>query len=299
MEITVYADVLLAVNFLIDYLLLLFCARLSGRRIIRKRLLAGALVGALTSLVIFLPPLSFWPMTLLKAGIAVLMVRLAYPWLSWRVFFRDSFLFFTVSFLLAGICLGLWLGLETAGVLCYNGVTYFDVSRGTLLLSMTVAYLVLTVYARFRALPSGEQYTAFLSRGGRTLRLAAIRDSGNRLAEPFSGEPAAVADLRTVQELLTAEEIAAALRPDQVGSGGMQQLRLIPCRTACGAGAMIAFHPDRLVLEGEEGCLTVEEIWIAVSVDPLGSGDFSLLLPAAFSGLPIKEGTGCLQASQS
>ena len=46
MEITVYADVLLAVNFLIDYLLLLFCARLSGRRIIRKRLLAGALVGA-------------------------------------------------------------------------------------------------------------------------------------------------------------------------------------------------------------------------------------------------------------
>ena len=132
-----------------------------------------------------------------------------------------------------------------------------------------------------------------------TLRLAAIRDSGNRLTEPFSGEPAAVADLRTVQELLTAEEIAAALRPDQVGSGGMQQLRLIPCRTACGAGAMIAFHPDRLVLEGEEGCLTVEEIWIAVSVDPVGSGDFSLLLPAAFSGLPIKEGTGCLQASQS
>ena len=111
MEITVYADVLLAVNFLIDYLLLLFCARLSGRRIIRKRLLAGALGGALTSLVIFLPPLSFWPMTLLKAGIAVLMVRLAYPWLSWRVFFRDSFLFFTVSFLLAGICLGLCLGL--------------------------------------------------------------------------------------------------------------------------------------------------------------------------------------------
>ena len=112
MEITVYADVLLAVNFLIDYLLLLFCARLSGRRMIRKRLLAGALVGALTSLVIFLPPLSFWPMTLLKAGIAALMVRLAYPWLSWRVFFRDSFLFFTVSFLLAG---GLLLHRRGAG----------------------------------------------------------------------------------------------------------------------------------------------------------------------------------------
>ena len=147
---------------------------------------------------------------------------------------------------------------------------------------MTAAYLVLTVYARFRALPSGEQYTAFLSRGGRTLRLAAIRDSGNRLTEPFSGEPAAVADLRTVQELLTAEEIAAALRPDQVGSGGMQQLRLIPCRTACGVGAMIAFHPDRLVLEGEEGCLTVEEDLDRSIGGPGGQRRF---FPAAASGV--------------
>ena len=299
MEITVYADVLLGVNFLIDYLLLLFCARLSGRRLLRKRMLCGALLGAFASLVIFLPPLSFWPMTLLKAGTAVLMVRIAYSWLGWKVFFRDSFLFFTVSFLLAGICLGLWLGLGTAGVLCYNGVTYFDVSLQTLLFSMTAAYLLLTVYARFRALPQGEQYTAVLSRGGHRVRLTAIRDSGNRLAEPFSGEPAAVADLRAVQELLTAGEIAAVLCPDRMDAESRSGLRLIPCRTACGTGAMAAFRPDRLVLEGEEGTLTVEEIWIAVSAEPVGGGEFSLLLPAAFSGLPIKEGIECLQASHS
>ena len=298
MEITVYADVLLGVNFLIDYLLLLFCARLSGRRLLRKRMLCGALLGAVTSLVIFLPLLSFWPMTLLKAGTAVLMVRIAYPWLGWKVFLRDSFLFFTVSFLLAGICLGLWLGLGTAGVICYNGVTYFDVSLQTLLISMTAAYLLLTVYARFRALPQGEQYTAVLVRGGHQVQLSAIRDSGNRLAEPFSGEPAAVADLRAVQGLLSAEEIAAALCPDRMAGESRAGLRLIPCRTACGTGAMAAFRPDRLVLEGEEGTLMVEEIWIAVSAEPVGGGEFSLLLPAAFSGLPIKEGIECLQASQ-
>lgn len=299
-EIPVYADVLMAVNFLIDYLLLLFCARLSGRRILRKRLLSGALVGAFASLVIFLPPLPFWPMTLLKAGTAVLMVRIAYPWLGWWGLVRDGFLFFTVSFLLAGICLGLWLGLGTAGVICYNGVTYFDVSLGTLLASMTAAYLVLTLYARFRTLPSGEHFTAVLTRNGKSLRLPALRDSGNRLTEPFSGDPAAVADLHAVQGLLTAEEIAAVLQAGQSSSFSSDpRLRLVPCRTACGAGAMLAFRPDQLLLEGEEGCQTVEEIWIAVTADPMGSGEFSLLLPAVFSGLPIKEGTKCLQALQS
>ena len=47
MEIPVYADVLMAVNFLIDYLLLLFCARLSGRRILRKRSCPGLWSGHL------------------------------------------------------------------------------------------------------------------------------------------------------------------------------------------------------------------------------------------------------------
>ena len=227
-------------------------------------------------------------------------VRIAYPWLGWWGLVRDGFLFFTVSFLLAGICLGLWLGLGTAGVICYNGVTYFDVSLGTLLASMTAAYLVLTLYARFRALPSGEHFTAVLTRNGKSLRLPALRDSGNRLTEPFSGDPAAVADLHAVQGLLTAEEIAAVLQAGQGSSFSSDpRLRLVPCRTACGAGAMLAFRPDQLLLEGEEGCQTVEEIWIAVTADPMGSGEFSLLLPAVFSGLPIKEGTKCLQALQS
>lgn len=283
-----------------NYLLLLFCARLSGRRILRKRLLSGALVGAFASLVIFLPPLPFWPMTLLKAGTAVLMVRIAYPWLGWWGLVRDGFLFFTVSFLLAGICLGLWLGLGTAGVICYNGVTYFDVSLGTLLASMTAAYLVLTLYARFRRCHRGAFYQLSLPGTERAFGSRALRDSGNRLTEPFSGDPAAVADLHAVQGLLTAEEIAAVLQAGQGSSFSSDpRLRLVPCRTACGAGAMLAFRPDQLLLEGEEGRQTVEEIWIAVTADPMGSGEFSLLLPAVFSGLPIKEGTKCLQALQS
>ena len=115
MEVTVYADVLMAVNFLIDYLLLLFCGRLGGRAIFRRRLLLGALIGALVSLVIFLPPLPFWAMTGIKLLSAAAMVALAFRWQGVRGFCWDVFLFFTVSFLLAGICLGLWLGFAPGG----------------------------------------------------------------------------------------------------------------------------------------------------------------------------------------
>ena len=292
MEIGVYVDVLLVLNFIIDYLLLLFCGRLAGRRIHRRRLLAGALLGALVSLAIFLPPMGFWLLAGVKLGSACAMVRLSFPWQGAWAFAREVFLFFTVSFLLAGICLGLWLGLGVGGVLCYNGVTYFDVSILSLLLSITAAYLLLGAYARLRGLPEEERCTASITWQGRSVTLPALRDSGNRLTEPFSGLPAAVAGLEALQPLLDAESMAAILSR-QLPETGL--LRPIPCRTAYGGGLLPAFRPDRVELQGAEGALLVEELYIAISPERVGTADFQLLLPAAFSGIPLKKGeTACL-----
>ena len=158
MEVTVYADVLMAVNFLIDYLLLLFCGRLGGRAIFRRRLLLGALIGALVSLVIFLPPLPFWAMTGVKLLSAAAMVALAFRWQGVRGFCWDVFLFFTVSFLLAGICLGLWLGFGAGGLFCRIGVTYFQVSLPVLLGTSRKSVIGLTL-----DLPAAERLEGTLA----------------------------------------------------------------------------------------------------------------------------------------
>lgn len=72
---TVYADVLVVVNYIVNLLLLLASAKLLGVVICRWRLCAGALVGALGSLVIFLPYVGMWFQILYKI--------LGSPW-RWR-----------------------------------------------------------------------------------------------------------------------------------------------------------------------------------------------------------------------
>ena len=298
MEVTVYADVLMAVNFLIDYLLLLFCGRLGGRAIFRRRLLLGALIGALVSLVIFLPPLPFWAMTGIKLLSAAAMVALAFRWQGVRGFCWDVFLFFTVSFLLAGICLGLWLGFGAGGLFCRNGVTYFQVSLPVLLGTVSGAYLLLTLYDRLRRSPAGETAAVTLSRNGRTIRLRALRDSGNRLKEPFSGSPVAVAELAPVLSLLTEEEAAAALAPDYPTGESPPSLRPVPCRTVQGAGLLPAFRPDRVEVTGAgedpAAALLVEDLMVAVTPGPLGDGRCQLLLPADYSAIPVRREEKCL-----
>lgn len=81
----VYVDILLAVNFFVNLLLL---SLVGGRcRCSRGRLVLAACVGALSSLHIFLPPLPVWAGTalgvLLKIGWGAAMVRIAFGWQGW------------------------------------------------------------------------------------------------------------------------------------------------------------------------------------------------------------------------
>ena len=74
---TVYADVLVVVNYIVNLLLLLASAKLLGVVTCRWRLCAGALVGALGSLVIFLPYVGMWFQALYKILLALAMAAAA------------------------------------------------------------------------------------------------------------------------------------------------------------------------------------------------------------------------------
>ena len=66
-EMVVYLDTLFLLNALVDYLLLLACARLAGERLRRLRLAAGAAAGGLYAAAIFLPGLEWLAHPLCKA----------------------------------------------------------------------------------------------------------------------------------------------------------------------------------------------------------------------------------------
>lgn len=113
----VYVDILLAVNFFVNLLLL---SLVGGRcRCSRGRLVLAACVGALSSLHIFLPPLPVWAGTalgvLLKIGWGAAMVRIAFGWAG-LVFANKAVAAF------AGLRLGiLWADAAAARLLCGKG----------------------------------------------------------------------------------------------------------------------------------------------------------------------------------
>ena len=107
----VYLDRVFLLNLLVDYLLLLSAAQLSGRTLSRLRLLLCAAGGGLYAVATFLPGCGFLrgPLCQLAAGGAMALC-------AFRGRRRPALLFLLLSGGLAGfvLALGLWAGSPTA-----------------------------------------------------------------------------------------------------------------------------------------------------------------------------------------
>lgn len=96
-----------------------------------------------------------------------------------------------------------------------------------------------------------ERVSVRLQYGGATLQLTALRDTGNTLCDPVTGEKVLVLDAAAANALL-------GLRPQQLRdpvttmeTAGIAGLRLIPYRTINGQGLLLALRIQDASIDGK------------------------------------------------
>lgn len=260
--IAVYADVLVVVNYIVNLLLLVAAGKLLGAVVSRRRLCAAALLGAVGSLVIFLPYLGFWVQLLYKLTLTLGMTAAAFGVRPWKRLAKALFVLFTVSFIFAGLMLALSFLLAPAGMVFYNGVVYFDISALTLLVCTTVAYLLILLFERlfFSRTTEKQLYRLTIFMNGKSISCDGLADTGCNLKEPFSGAPVIVCD-------------GALLAPLLPESG----FRVIPCQTVTGAGTLRGFQPAKIHIMGGGKDFCTSDIYIASGREPI-CGEYQALI---------------------
>lgn len=242
---TVYLDVLVSVNFLVDYFLLYAAGQLSASAISRVRLCLGALVGAVFSCSILLPPLPFPLNGLLTAVSCGLMTLTAFGFGGWRRFARSALWLGAVTVCYGGLMLAVWLLASPRGLIINNGAVYIDIPPGLLVLATVVCYAVTSLFSgrmRRRNLIRSRCRVEICHRGQR-VSLEAIVDTGNLLTEPFSGLPVIVAEREALGPVLPegVDDFGReGLSPESPPPG----LRVVPYSGVGGGGVMLAFRPQ-------------------------------------------------------
>ncbi len=269
--IVVYVDVLLVVNFMVNYLLLRLVAVFSGKAADARRCCFGALLGALGALLMFFPRLPPLFLPALRLLLAAAMTGAAFG--GGKLFLRRVFLLYAASFLFSGLMTAVSLLLQPTGMLVYRGVVSFDIGLPALLGAVASGYAVswlLSLCLRARS-PTDSicRLTVVTERGSCTV--PALIDTGCALTEPFSSLPVAIVEqaaLKGIADLpADSEKIPAGWR-------------LVRYRTIGDGGMLRAFRPRELVIETRGGAVRTREAYVALLPASCGGGVKAILNPA-------------------
>lgn len=248
-----YIDLLVVLNFAVDFLLLLGTNRLAGYPPSPGRAALAAAFGGVYGGVCMLPGFRFLGNTLWRLVSLTLIAMIAFGFR--RSALRRGILFTLLSMALGGIALGLggggfWALVAAAGFLC------------------------ILCAVGFRGKVGGSAYVPVeLCYAGKRLRLTALRDTGNTLRDPVTGQQVLVVGAEVAQKLtgLTRQQLEKPVE----SMGSMPGLRLIPYRAVGQPGGMllalripevkigswkgsslVAFAPEGIGSEGEYQALT-------------------------------------------
>ncbi|MBQ9148991.1 MAG: sigma-E processing peptidase SpoIIGA [Oscillospiraceae bacterium] len=250
----IYLDLVILLNFLVDFLLLLGTNRLAGFPPGGTRAAMAASLGAIYSALCLLPGMAFLGEILWRMVFLGLMAVAAFGWN--RSAMQRGAVFVLLSMALGGLAMGFGTGSFLVLVLAAGG-------------------LWLLCRVSFRGSVGQREYIPVeLHYGDRKVSLIALRDTGNTLRDPLTGEQVLVAGADVAEELmgLTGHQLRHPV--ETLALGGIPGMRLIPYRAVGQPGSMLlAVRFEDAVIGKERG-----NPLVAFAPEVLGRGEVYRML---------------------
>ncbi len=259
----VYVDVLFFVNFIINYMLLYLTAAIAHIKPKISRLTAGAALGALYAVLIFLPDLKFGYTAVAKFLFSMGVVAVAYNIRGVRLYIKALGIFYLVTFACGGGVMALFqfanLG-ASLGMVIKNGVFYIHLPWHILFLAIVISYVVIRFVwgALQNRLSRENMYVKVgITLDGKEVWLDALLDTGNSLCDPLSNAPVIVAEYEYLRPILPPALLSEEGVPpmeDIEDDAVKGRLRMIPFSSLGKEhGMLVGFRPDRaIILENEQ-----------------------------------------------
>lgn len=213
----VYADVVLAINMVINLIIFSFTSWLTGVRPLWWRQAAGAVVGALYALAMVFPQPRVLHWFAVKILLSVALMLIVYGKLPLRRFFLVLAVFYLASFVLGGVVMALVLFTASTWPLTGGELTIIKPSLPVLLMGAVLTTLLLAIgwYGlRARLDRVALKYYLTIRYAGQQVTIPALLDTGNTLRTVLGRRPVIIANYRAIKGLLD-EKLQAYLAAHQ------------------------------------------------------------------------------------
>ncbi len=191
----VYLDLILILNFILDFFLLLGVGLILKRKIDLKRITISSLIGSLSILILFYPITSLC-LFIIKICLSILMIIVAYPKRDGKYFFTNLLLFYIVSIFLGGFLylINIQLSYQHYGLIFMNNGFSLN-----FIITIIISPFIIYFYIKEQRLVKNKYnnyYNLQIKINNHIVNSTGYLDSGNNLT--YKGYPVILIDKRQV-----------------------------------------------------------------------------------------------------
>ncbi|MBR3003245.1 MAG: sigma-E processing peptidase SpoIIGA [Clostridia bacterium] len=205
---TIYIDIVLIENQIMNYIILLATGIVLKIRIKHLRLILGSLIGAIYTILTYIITIQIYSNFFLKLVLSVVIIYIAFYPQNVKQMWKQVIVFYLVSFVFGGAAFALIYIIKPQDILMKNGLFLGTYPLKTVILSAIVAFAIIVVTFKIvkSKISKKDMYKEIIvSIEGKEVEVRTMIDTGNLLKEPITGKPVIVVEHTCLYNVLPKE----------------------------------------------------------------------------------------------
>ena len=274
---TIYVDVILIENLVINYIILYAVGIISKTNIKQIRLLIASLIGALYAVMQYIVNISIYSNFILKIILSIVIIYIAFDLKNIKLLIKKIILFYLVSFVFAGASLGIIYMVNSQNVTIQNGILVGSYTIKTILIGVIIAFII--IVTGFRIVKSKISQkdlicNIIINLNKQKIKTKAMIDTGNLLKEPITNIPVVVVEHTLLYDAIPKEILNNTEKilggdftdiPEDIQSEYISSLRVIPFSSLGKQnGMLLGIKINDLEVVSDEGSKIVDKVIMGI-----------------------------------
>lgn len=289
---TIYIDIVLIENLIMNYIILLTVAIVLKIHRNNVRILVSSLIGALYAIFAYTSTLEIYSTIFVKILLSIIMIYIGFKPQNIKILCKQILLFYLTSFVFGGAAFSLLYFIKPQYILMKNGVLLGTYPLKTVMLSAIVGFIVVVITFKIvkNRISKKDMYCKIdISLNNKNIETIAMIDTGNLLKEPITNTPVIVVEHTLLYDVIP-KEILNNLNeilggdfsnvPEKIKNEYMLKLKVIPF-TSLGRqnGMLLGIKADNVKVVKEEEIHIVNKTIVGIYNKSLTKkGDYRALV---------------------
>ena len=258
---TVYLDIVLLENILLNYIIILSTAIISKEKINFLKIILSSIVGGIFAIITYITNLPIISGVIIKIMISVIMMKIAFGECRINKFVKILIFFYLVSFTFGGIAFMLLFFINPQNIIINENRFVGTYPLKIAVLAGGLGFIIITIVAQIikNKLTKNNMICELeIFYKGKNKKMKTMLDTGNLLKEPISNEDVIIVEKESLKDILSndiLENINIILKGNMLDSKNVYsyKIKIIPFSSLGNDnGLLIGFKPDYIKVYGEE-----------------------------------------------